>query len=290
MSSGGASPQVPGEVAAQRRILRFEGAVNLRDFGGYATEDGGRVATGRLYRCGTLADLTDGGKRAFAELDVKLICDLRRGDEKAAEPTPELAGAPGRLEIPIDPGSAVAMRERLDEGGLTLKERIDFMVGINRDLASNHAEDYARMFERLLELEDGAFLVHCSAGKDRTGFACALILHALGVSEATVLEDYLLTNEAMDYEGYVQKRIRAEPSAGEREGPVPRKKQLWTHLEADRESTMALFGVRPEYLRSAYDAIAAEFEGVEHYIEQAIGLDSAARQRLRSRYVVSAEA
>ena len=53
---------------------------------------------------------------------------------------------------------------------------------------------------------------------------------------------------------------------------------------------MALFGVRPEYLRSAYDAIAAEFEGVEHYIEQAIGLDSAARQRLRSRYVVSAEA
>ena len=275
MSSGGASSQAPAENAAQPRILRLEGAVNLRDFGGYATEDGGRVATRRLYRCGTLADLTDGGKRAFAELDVKLICDLRRGDEKAAEPTPELAGAPGRLEIPIDPGSAVVMRERLTERGLTLKERIDFMVGINRDLASNHAEDYARMFERLLELEDGAFLVHCSAGKDRTGFACALILHALGVSEATVFEDYLLTNEAMDYEGYVLKRIRSH---------------LWTDLEADRESTMALFGVRPEYLRSAYDAIAAEFEGVEHYIEQAIGLDSAARQRLRSRYVVSAEA
>lgn len=275
MSSGGASSQAPAENAAQPRILRLEGAVNLRDFGGYATEDGGRIATGRLYRCGTLADLTDGGKRAFAELDVKLICDLRRGDEKAAEPTPELAGAPSRLEIPIDPGSAVAMRERLNQGGLALKERIDFMVGINRDLASNHAEDYARMFERLLELEDGAFLVHCSAGKDRTGFACALILHALGVSEATVFEDYLLTNEAMDYEGYVLKRIRA---------------RLWADLEADRESTMALFGVRPEYLRSAYDTIAAEFEGVEHCIEQAIGLDSAARQRLRSRYVVSAEA
>ena len=192
----------------------------------------------------------------------------------AAEQTPELAGSPSRLEIPIDPGSAVAMRERLNEGSVTLKERIDFMVGINRDLASNHAEDYARMFERLLELEDGAFLVHCSAGKDRTGFACALILHALGVSEATVLEDYLLTNEAMDYEGYVLKRIRS---------------RLWADLEADRESTMALFGVRPEYLRSAYDAIAAEFEGVEHYIEQAIGLDRAARERLQSRYLIGAE-
>ena len=95
------------------------------------------------------------------------------------------------------------------------------------------------------------------------------------LSEATVLEDYLLTNEAMDYEGYVLKRIRS---------------RLWVGLEADRESTMALFGVRPEYLRSAYDTIAAEFEGVEHYIEQAIGLDGAARQRLRSRYVDSAEA
>ncbi len=272
MSSGSDSPQ--SQAAAQRRILRFEGSVNLRDFGGYATESGSRVVTGRLFRCGTLADLTEVGKRAFAALDVKLICDLRRGDEKAAEPTPELANAPGRLEIPIDPGSAVVMRQRLNDGGLTLKERIDFMVGINRELASNHAEDYARMFQRLLELEDGAFLVHCSAGKDRTGFACALILHALGVPEATVLEDYLLTNEAMDYEGYVLKRIRS---------------RLWADLEADRESTMALFGVRPEYLRSAYDAIAAEFEGVEHYIEQAIGLDSAARKRLRSRYVISSE-
>ncbi len=262
------------EAAPQPRILRFEGAVNLRDFGGYATEDGGRVSSGRLFRCGTLADLTEVGKRAFAELDVKLICDLRRGDEKSAEPTPELAGAPGRLEIPIDPGSAVVMRERLNAGGLTLKERIDFMVGINRDLANNHTEDYARMFERLLELDSGGFLVHCSAGKDRTGFACALILHALGVSEATVLEDYLLTNEAMDYEGYVLKRIRS---------------RLWADLEADRESTMALFGVRPEYLRSAYDAIAAEFEGVEHYIEQAIGLDRAARERLQSRYLIGAE-
>ncbi len=274
-ASGLKAPSTLAEASPQPRILRFEGAVNLRDFGGYVTEDGGRVSRGCLFRCGTLADLTDGGKRAFAELDVRLICDLRRADEKAAEPTPELAGAPDRLEIPIDPGSAVAMRERLAEGGLTLKERIDFMVGINRDLASNHAEDYARMFERLLELEDGAFLVHCSAGKDRTGFACALVLHALGVSEATVLEDYLLTNEALDYEDYVLKRIRS---------------RLWADLEADRESTMALFGVRPEYLRSAYDAIAAEFEGVEHYIEQAICLDNAARQRLRSKYVIRAEA
>lgn len=243
------------------------GAVNLRDFGGYATADGRTVRRRRLYRSGTLTHLSAQAQQAFAELDVGLICDFRRDEERREEPTPFPPDAPRRLEIPIDPGSAVAMRQQLREDSVDLKQRIDFMVGINRELARDHAADYARMFEALLELEQGAVLVHCAAGKDRTGFACALILHALGVPEETVLEDYLLTNEAMDFEGYVLPRLaRWEPTA------IP-----------DRESVMALAGVRPEYLRAAYEAIEAEFEGVEHYIERAVGLDAAARNVLRGR-------
>jgi protein-tyrosine phosphatase len=250
------------------RTLPLEGAVNLRDFGGYATADGREVRLGRLFRSGTLTHLSPAAQREFRALDVRLICDLRRSDEAAAEPTPFPGDGPRRLEIPIDPGSAVAMRERLHRDRLSLRERIDFMVAINRDLAREHADDYARMFEGLLELEEGGFLVHCAAGKDRTGFACALILHALGVPEETVIDDYLLTNEAMDYEGYVLPKLvaRFEPDA------VP-----------DRESVMALAGVRPEYLRAAYDAIEAEFEGVEHYVERAVGLDASARSLLRRR-------
>ncbi|MFW6092624.1 MAG: tyrosine-protein phosphatase [Pseudomonadota bacterium] len=252
------------------RTIPLPGAVNLRDFGGYTTEDGRRVRRRRLFRSGTLTHLSEEARARFSELNVDLICDLRRPDEKSREPTPFPYHAPRRLEIPIDPGSATAMRERLAMDGLSLKERIDFMVGINRDLARDHAEDYARMFEALLELDDGAFLVHCSAGKDRTGFACALILHSLGVDEETVLEDYLLTNEAMDYEGYVLPRMAAHFERSE---------------TPDREAVMALAGVRPEYLRAAFDAIEAEFEGVEHYIERAVGLDAAARELLRSRFV-----
>lgn len=252
------------------RAIPLEGAVNLRDFGGYATADRRRVRRGRLFRSGTLTYLSDQACRDFQALDVRLICDLRRPDEAAEEPTPLPSHAPRRLEIPIDPGSAVTMRARLGEDAVTLQERIDFMVAINRELARDHAQDYARMFEGLLEVEDGGFLVHCAAGKDRTGFACALILHALGVPEETVLEDYLRTNDLMDYEGYVLPRLvaRFEP-----------------HGVPDRETAMALAGVRPEYLRAAFEAVEAEFEGVEHYIERAVGLDGAARDLLRSRFL-----
>jgi len=249
------------------RLVPLEGAVNLRDFGGYTTADGRTVRRGRLFRSGTLAHLTAEAQRQFVELGVRLICDLRRPEEQAEEPTPFPPDVLRRLEIPIDPGSAISLRSQLSAADLALKERIDFMVAINRELARDHAGDYARMFEALLELEEGGFLVHCAAGKDRTGFACALILHALGVPEDTVLEDYLLTNQHLDIEGRALRlAARYEPNA------MP-----------DRESVLALAGVRPEYLRAAFEAIESEFEGVEHYIERAVGLDAAARELLRSR-------
>ena len=164
------------------------------------------------------------------------------------------------------------MRKRLTEGDLGLHERIDFMVALTGELARDHAQDYATMFEGLCTLEEGAFLVHCSAGKDRTGFACALILHALGVPQDTVVADYLFTNEALDYEGYILPRL-VERFEGDE---IP-----------DRDSIMALAGVRPEYLHAAYDAIHAEFESVEHYISDAIGLDAGTLGQLRGRLLAS---
>jgi protein-tyrosine phosphatase len=252
------------------RIIDIPGAINLRDFGGYMTEDGRHVRMGRLFRSGALAHLDADGQAAFARLGITLICDLRRDEERHEEPTPMPHGTPSRLEIPIDPGSAIALRAGMVDTTLTAKQRIDFMVQINHELARDHTEDYARMFEGLLALEDGGFLVHCAAGKDRTGFACALILHTLGVPEHTVMEDYLLTNTTMDYERFLLPKLRA---------------RYGDEIALDRESIMALAGVRPEYLRAAYAAIEADFEGVEHYIEDAIGLDAGARDRLRARYL-----
>ncbi len=256
------------------RNIPLSGAINLRDFGGYATVDGGTVRRGRLFRSGALAGLSETAQQTFGKLGIGLICDLRRDEEKLAHPTPLPQAAPRRLEIPISPGSGEAMYAALSESMLSASQCIQFMVDINRDLARDHAADYARMFEGLLELGDQGFLVHCAAGKDRTGFACALILHALGVAEETVLEDYMLTNEYLDIESEITARFIAH--FGPRERPDP-------------EFVRALSGVRPEYLRAAYETMENEYRSVEHYLERAIGLDAAARELLRSRFVVKAQ-
>lgn len=255
----------------RERTIKLAGAINLRDFGGYTTTDGRMVRRDRLYRSGALAALTPEAKQAFSRLGVSLICDLRREDERAREPTPDFEHAPSRLEIPISPGSSASISRQSGTRSLSLGERIDFMVEINRDLARNHTASYARMFEALLSLEQGGFLVHCSAGKDRTGFGCALILHALGVDRDTVLEDYLFTNTAMDFERYVQ-RLSKYYGAGD--------------FDVSEEELIALVGVRAEYLTAAFEAIEAEFEGVEHYLEEAIGLDGAACEVLRQRFLL----
>jgi protein-tyrosine phosphatase len=252
------------------RHIPLPGAVNLRDFGGYATDDGRRVQRRRLFRSGHMADLHPEAHDAFTELAIRTICDLRRPEEKSQEPTPFPESVARRVEIEIDPGSAVAMRAALADADLHLEDRIRYMVEINRELARHHAEDYARMFEALLELEDGGFLVHCSAGKDRTGFGCAMILHTLGVDEQTIVEDYLATNDFVDIEGQV----------------IPRLKRWYGGREMpDHETIMALAGVRPEYLRGALDVVEAEFEGMDAYLERAVGLDADARALLRRRLI-----
>lgn len=249
------------------RVLDIEGGINFRDFGGWRGAGGRRVRTGLLFRSGSLAHLTEHGVAQAGRLGIRLICDLRRDDERASEPSRLPSNRPAVEEIAIDPGNAIAMRAALESGELGLEERIRFMVEINRDLARDHTEDYRRMFRRLLDTE-GSFLVHCAAGKDRTGFGVALVQLALGVPHEEVTRDYLLTNEALDWETHVLPRVRA------RVGP---------HVPVDMEATMALAGVRPEYLAAAFAEIDARFESVERYLGEAIGLTPADFSDLQAR-------
>lgn len=250
------------------RYFPYSGTINLRDFGGYATRHGRAVRRGRLFRSGHMADMCEQGLADFANLGIETICDLRRPEEREQEPTAVPQDVARRVEIEIDPGSAIAMREALADADLHLEARIGYMVGINRDLARDHADDYARMFEALLATE-GGFLVHCAAGKDRTGFGCALILHTLGVDEQTILEDYLATNHYVDIERQVIPRLRKWYGD---ERPIP-----------DHETIMALAGVRPEYLHAALAVIEEEFDGMDAYLERTVGLDTAARDTLHAR-------
>jgi len=250
-----------------KRILDVPGAINLRDFGGYETTDGRRVRTGLLYRSGMLAGLTADGRAALRALDIGLICDLRRDDERTTDPTPFPAHDPRQIQIAIDPGSGVALREEMARTSVSLADRIGYMVEINRELVRDHTREYRRVFDAVESVRGGAFLIHCAAGKDRTGFGVAAILFALGVPRETIVEDYLLTNAAMDFEGFILPRLRD------------------SYGEIDIEAAKALSGVRLDYIEAALDEVDASYGSFDAYLEGALGVGRARCAALQARYL-----
>ncbi len=250
-----------------KRIIEIPGAINLRDFGGYLTSDGRRVRSGVLFRSGMLAQLTADGQSALRDLGIGVICDLRRDEERSIEPTPFPAHDPLQVHVSIDPDHGVKLREVMQFDGLDLAGRIHYMTEINRELARVHTAEYARVFDALWSAGERGFLIHCAAGKDRTGFGVAAILFALGVPRDAVIDDYLLTNEAMDFERFIVPRLREN------------------YGEIDVEEAKALSGVRLEYIHAALDEVESNHGSFDVYLERALGIDAERRAALQARYL-----
>jgi protein-tyrosine phosphatase len=246
------------------RFLPLEGSINFRDFGGYSTTDGRQVKWRQLFRCGALSMLTEADTKAFASLNIGVICDLRREDESAGNPTPSVPPFHVRRHIPITPGSNAMLRASIQDPRQSAADRVRYMTDITRELARNHHDEYRTLFELLLSTNTG-FLLHCSAGKDRTGFGSALILAALGVDDEVIMADYLLTNEAVCLRRFMDTRMRDYYGA-----------------DFDEASLAAVGGVRPEYLQAAFDEIHTNHGSLTGYL-QSIGVDEAARQALRAK-------
>jgi protein-tyrosine phosphatase len=169
--------------------------------------------------------------------------------------------------IELDPDSGVRLREALaTETMLSVPERIRFAIEINRELARVHTAEYRRVFGRSNRRasRDSSCI---AAGKDRTGFGVAAIQLALGVPRETVIEDYLLTNEAKDFEQFILPRLKAN------------------YGEIDVEAARALSGVRAEYIHAAFDEVDATFGSFDNYREVGLGIDARRRDALRNRYL-----
>ena len=249
------------------RFVPIEGSLNFRDFGGYHTKDGGTVLKGKLFRCGSLSGIPEHAFDDFARLDVGVICDLRREDEIAMGGAPADAPFNCRVHIPIAPGSSPQLRASYQDPDQNHEHRIAFMKEITREIARDHVEAYTKLFQELMNVESG-FLLHCSAGKDRTGFGVAMIQAALGVSEEDIFSDYLLTNDATEL------LERMMPGFNERYGG-----------RVDHQSLKIIAGVRYEYLRVALDEVILQHGSVDGYLD-VVGLDHIARKELRARLVI----
>ncbi|MFP4552159.1 MAG: tyrosine-protein phosphatase, partial [Spirochaetales bacterium] len=175
-----------------------EGAPNFRDIGGYETGDGRRIRDGLLYRSDSLAKLTRADWASLARRGIRSVADFREPfeREKASYRVPDEISL---HVLPIEVGGE-DIRAEVEKvvRGRSERDVNEFLVEIGRALVLDHSEVYARWLRILLdENEAMPHVFHCTAGKDRTGFAAALILRLLGVPHETVIEDYLATNDRL---------------------------------------------------------------------------------------------
>ena len=246
----------------RRRHVVLDGAANFRDLGGYETEDGHTVKWGLFYRSDALADLTDADLEKLSELGIELVCDFRARAEKLADPDRLPAENPPRvagLEIGAENFMVKDLRERIQSGDLADLDLRGMMIEGNRQFATKFHPQYAAMFDRLTRPENLPALVHCTAGKDRAGFASAMILRVLGVPEETVMEDFLLTNH------YTARATDRQLFMIE----------VFSLFRTDGEALRPLFGVEPAYLEAAFDAIESSYGDFDQYRRDALGLDDA---------------
>lgn len=257
------------EVLATERKLGMQGTPNFRDFGGYPTVDGRKVKWGFLFRSGQLSSLSDRDLDLLASLEIDLVCDFRREEEQAGDPSRLPSHNPPRIVgLPIIPGSNARFFEQADSRMAGRQAMFDFMLEINRDFAEAQRETYARMFREILEVPNARFLVHCAAGKDRTGFAAAIILLALGVPRDVVMRDYMLTGQFFHPHN-----------------EMARLREKYQMQQMDAQSILPMLEVHEAYLARALLAIEQNFPSMGVYLEEALGVGAAEVAELRARYL-----
>lgn len=240
------------------RSLNLLGATNFRDLGGYPGEQGRPVRWRRLFRSDHLAALTPEDARALSALGLARAVDFRGEHERAtlAYVLPDVAYYP----LSIEP-TVVQRAKEMALSGHTLTPEI--AMGLMRDtyraFVAHNTREFAALFEHLLD-NDTPLVFHCTAGKDRTGFAAALILLALGVSREVVMQDYLLTN------GLYRRPAQVNGAAPEAVLNV-----LWR--------------VQQDFLEAALHAVDTDHGGVLRYLEQRLGVGAGERRRLAQWYL-----
>jgi protein-tyrosine phosphatase len=181
-------------IVVAERLLPLEGTVNFRDLGGYPTADGRHVRWGRVYRSDALSELSDDDLALLARIGLGHVCDLRRDAEAALAPD----RLPDRVSVELLPIGGVAaetvgMPERIMAGEITDVD-IDMMAGVYTTILRYHPDSFGAVARRAAAAKATPMVVHCTAGKDRTGMASALLLSLVGVSDDHVAEDYELSH------------------------------------------------------------------------------------------------
>ena len=236
-----ADPNAPLLLA--ERHLPMTGGYNFRDLGGFPGANGKRVIWGKLFRTDGLGSLTDADLSYLAGIPIMTIADFRTTEEDQHSPDRFPASVKNVLRLPIAPGY---MSSRATQKLENYSHPDEFMLEMYRDLALDPliVATYRDFFASVQTEANLPLIFHCSAGKDRTGFAAALLLHSLGVDRQTILADYEISNIYLGdkYAPYIEKH---------------------PHLKG-------LFSVKKSFLESAFTLLEGEYGSLEAYLENAL--------------------
>jgi len=265
-------------IENSERLHGYSSIYNFRDFGAYKGHDGRALLSGKLFRSAHLNTLNDDDHGAISKLAIGLIVDLRYAPERARQPSRVPSNEPQIYAYPDKPdnaGDKVAPHEAFLQHELkTADDAHGYMM---RSYAARpHDAQFQKIFGDSLRFlahekpkDDAGILVHCAAGKDRTGTLCALIQGVLGVSREDIMADYMLTLEAVDIEAII---TPAAQMFSKRYGREINPEALWP-----------MFGVAPEFL----EASLSEMGDIEGYAKTKLGLSETELEAIRLQYLDS---
>lgn len=248
------------------RFINIKGAYNVRDIGGYPTKDGGTIKWQKVFRSGKISRIKTSENEKMAAMNIKTICDFRTLAEQEASPDSwyNLDNI-NHFPLPIGEGRL----DRLDwmKNAAKGTGKNSYLYQANQRYVLHNAHRFRAFFEILLDENNYPLLYHCTAGKDRTGFASVLLLSALGVDKSTIMADYLLTNDYLN-------------------------RFFWKEMEAvsakngfNLEKVKPIFIADEIYIQGAYDAIEARYGTIVSYLETAINVGQKEIEKLKNMLV-----
>jgi protein-tyrosine phosphatase len=234
------------DFESKNRVLSVQGGFNFRDLGGLRTQDGKAVKKDLLFRTDELSNLNSSDLNLLTQLSVKTVVDFRTDQERALSIDRIPSSCKQEIHLDIVAANMNAFMKQIQDGRTDFK---DLLMNFYKELAlgNNAITQLTRFFEILQNPNNNAVIYHCTAGKDRTGVATALILEALNVSSDDILSDYMLSNFFLKekYASYIEQNPKLSD----------------------------LFLVQEDYLHNALDAIASEYDSVNNYLSDVLKVD-----------------
>ncbi|KAJ4485861.1 protein-tyrosine phosphatase-like protein [Lentinula aciculospora] len=252
-------------------FVEVEGVINMRSVGGYTTSTGRTLKPNIIYRSGDVSSITERGRVQFSELGIHTVFDFRADSEikdyDSATPAMErvtMIRAPAGIEHAFDPAS-IAIRLKKWE-----TDELQAFLGTYEEILDTATEAFRTVFVHLRDHPDEPCLVHCTAGKDRTGMFITLLLMLLGVEDHQIVDEYALTT------------VGLAPSMPQ----LIRKFQKMPVFRDNWEGVLNMGSSKPETMVATMRLIGQKYDGVEGYLKAQLNLDGEDIERIQENYLI----